>query len=272
MTEHQQAIKQNVESIENQLQTNRAAVEAAQTEARTCSEQARQAEMDILSSEAAVSQLYVEKESKQQSSNALREKIEEIIEKQKQIEQTLRDKQNEKQQLEQKINELKIELSQLEVKGQDLTERVKEELQIDLAESYKNFSDENIDWEKIREEITDLRDKIERLGNVNVDAIAEQEGLEQRYDFLSKQVEDLNQSKMQLLQLIDRLNKMSREKFIVTFEQIRMNFQQIFRKLFGGGKADVLLEDSEDILDAGIEIVARPPGKETRSISLLERR
>lgn len=269
ISEHQQAVKQNLESIENQLQSNHSAVEAAQTEAKTCSEQQRLAEMDILASEAAVSQLYVEKESKQKSSSVLREKIDEIIDKQRQTEQILRDRQNEKQQIEQKINEVKIELSQLEVKGQDLTQRVKEELQIDLAESYKSFSDENIDWEKIREEITDLRDKIERLGNVNVDAIAEQEGLEQRYDFLSKQVEDLNQSKMQLLQLIDRLNKMSREKFIVTFEQIRMNFQQIFRKLFGGGKADVLLEDSEDILEAGIEIIARPPGKETRSISLL---
>jgi len=269
ISEHQHAIKQNLESIENQLQSNCSAVEAAQTEAKTCSEQWRQAEMDILSSEAAVSQLYVEKESKQQSNSALREKIEEIIEKQKQLEQVLRDRQNEKQQIEQKINEVKIELSQLEVKGQDLTERVREELQIDLVESYQNFSDENIDWEKIREEINDLRDKIERLGNVNVDAIAEQEGLEQRYEFLTKQVEDLNESKRQLLELIDRLNKMSTEKFVQTFEQIRMNFQQIFRKLFGGGKADVLLEDSQDILEAGIEIIARPPGKETRSISLL---
>ena len=267
--EQQSALKKSLESVESQLKTNSATVEAAQTEAKTCSEQWRQAEMEILNSESAVSQLFVEKESKQQSSIALREKIEEISVEQKQIEQILHDRQNEKQQLEQKINELKIELSQLEVKGQDLTERVKEELQIDLAESYKNFSDENIDWEKIREEITDLREKIERLGNVNVDAIAEQEGLEQRYEFLSKQVEDLNQSKMQLLQLIERLNKMSREKFIQTFEQIRMNFQQIFRKLFGGGKADVMLEDSEDILEAGIEIIARPPGKETRSISLL---
>ena len=71
------------------------------------------------------------------------------------------------------------------------------------------------------------------------------------------------------MELIDRLNKMSTEKFVQTFEQIRMNFQQIFRKLFGGGKADVLLEDSQDVLEAGIEIIARPPGKETRSISLL---
>jgi chromosome segregation protein len=72
-----------------------------------------------------------------------------------------------------------------------------------------------------------------------------------------------------LEQLITRINKESREKFEVTFEQIRDNFQQLFRKLFGGGKADILLENPEDILESGIEIVARPPGKETRTISLL---
>jgi len=72
-----------------------------------------------------------------------------------------------------------------------------------------------------------------------------------------------------LEQLINRINKESREKFEITFEQIRDKFQQLFRKLFGGGKADIILENPEDILESGIEIVARPPGKETRTISLL---
>ena len=77
------------------------------------------------------------------------------------------------------------------------------------------------------------------------------------------------ESKNQLQQLITKLNKQSREKFVETFEQIRVNFQQIFRKLFGGGKADIVLEESDDVLEAGIEVIASPPGKETRSISLL---
>jgi len=102
-----------------------------------------------------------------------------------------------------------------------------------------------------------------------VDAIDQQSELEERYEFLATQVEDLNQSKLQLEQLIARINKESRDKFQTTFEQIRENFQQIFRKLFGGGKADILLENPEDILESGIEIVARPPGKETRTNSLL---
>jgi chromosome segregation protein len=89
----------------------------------------------------------------------------------------------------------------------------------------------------------------------------------------------LNSSRAQLQQLINRLNKKSREKFIEVFEQIRVHFQQIFRKLFGGGKADIVLEapvksetgegGEPDPLEAGIEVIARPPGKETRSISLL---
>jgi len=72
-----------------------------------------------------------------------------------------------------------------------------------------------------------------------------------------------------LQQLINKINKTSREKFAATFEEVRLNFQQIFRKLFGGGRADVILEEAEDILEAGIEVMAKPPGKETRHISLL---
>ncbi|GAG23349.1 unnamed protein product, partial [marine sediment metagenome] len=144
-----------------------------------------------------------------------------------------------------------------------------DELQIDLVAAFENYEEQQVDWDRVREEIAELRGKIERLGNVNIDAIDEQENLEKRNEFLSSQVGDLNRSKTQLQQLISRLNKKSREKFSETFEEIRLHFQQVFRKLFGGGKADILLEDSEDILEAGIEIMARPPGKETMSISLL---
>jgi chromosome segregation protein len=216
-----------------------------------------------------VSELFVEKEKNQSASGRLQEKNEKLLEEQKQTEQLIRRKRAEQSEIESAIGELKIELSQLEVKGQGLVERVQDELQIDLVEAYKNYEESHVDWDRVREEIAELRGKIERLGNVNVDAIAEQDDLEKRNDFLSSQVEDLNKSKAQLQQLINRLNKKSREKFRETFEEIRVHFQQIFRKLFGGGKADIVLEDAEDILEAGIEIIARMPGKEAMSISLL---
>jgi chromosome segregation protein len=269
MGEQIKALQQAIASLENQIEANRAAVEEAQVEAANCSEQADESESDILRCESVVSELFVEKEKREAGAEALGEQIQELLAEQKRVEEVLRRTRAEQTEVEAKRSELKIELSQLEVKNEDLVARVQEELEIDLVKAYEDYKDEEVDWEKVREEIVELRSKIERLGNVNVDAIAEQESLEQRHEFLTGQVEDLNSSRRQLQQLISRLNKISRERFGETFEEIRGHFQQIFRKLFGGGKADILLEDDEDILEAGIEIIARPPGKETRSISLL---
>jgi len=269
ITEQTKALKQTITNLQSQMQENQTATETAQSEIQSCSEQSQETQRDILNCEAAVSELFVEKEKNQSASGRLQEKNEKLLEEQKQTEQLIRQKRAEQSEIESAIGELKIELSQLEVKRQDLVERVQDELQIDLVEAYKNYEESQVDWDRVREEIAELRGKIERLGNVNVDAIAEQDDLEKRNDFLSSQVEDLNKSKAQLQQLINRLNKKSREKFRETFEEIRVHFQQIFRKLFGGGKADIVLEDAEDILEAGIEIIARMPGKETMSISLL---
>jgi chromosome segregation protein len=251
ITEQSKALKQALASLQSQMQENRTASAAAREETNSCIEQIAEAERDILNCESGVSELFVEKEESQQESRQLQSEVERLGEEKRQTEELIRLKRSEKSQAEQKANELRIELSQLEVRMQDLVERVREDLQIDLAEAYEDYTHQDVDWDAIREEISTLKGKIERLGNVNIDAIDEQEALEQRHDFLTTQVQDLNSSRGQLQQLINRLNKKSREKFQQTFEE------------------DVILEDAEDILDAGIEVIARPPGKETRSISLL---
>lgn len=263
------ALEQNIGSLQTQLAESESADTGAQQEIKSCTEQSEQAQRDILSSESATSQLYIDKEEVQRNSRQLHGAIEELLEEQKSTDELLRQKRHELSEIEEQISQLKVELGQLEVREQDLVERVREELGIELAEAFRDYQDQDVDWEAIRQEITELRGKIDRLGNVNLDSIEEQEALEQRNEFLANQVHDLNSSKGQLQQLIARLNKTSREKFAKTFEEIRGNFQLIFRKLFGGGKADIVLEEAEDILDAGIEIIAKPPGKETRSISLL---
>ncbi|MHC4622965.1 MAG: chromosome segregation protein SMC [Planctomycetota bacterium] len=269
ITEQRKALKQTIASLQSQAQENHTAAESTEAEITSCGAQLVKAHSDILVCEASVSELFVEKENSEQSSRDLHNTVERLLEEQKQTEQLIRQKRAEQSEIEERISELKVELGQLDVRNQDLVDRVQEELQINLVEAYESYERSHVDWEQIREEIGELRGKIERLGNVNVDAIEQQEELEKRHSFLSGQVEDLNKSKTQLQQLINRLNKQSRERFSTTFEEIRIHFQQIFRKLFGGGKADILLEDSEDVLEAPIEIIARPPGKETRSISLL---
>ncbi len=134
----------------------------------------------------------------------------------------------------------------------------------------------DIDWESVESEINELRTKLHRLGNVNLEAINEQEQLEGKHDELTEQVEDIEHAKQRLEKLIDQININSRQRFEETFNEIRENFagqNGLFRKLFGGGRADIFLKPDEngniDVLESGIEINAKPPGKEPCSISQL---
>ncbi|MHC5083908.1 MAG: chromosome segregation protein SMC, partial [Planctomycetota bacterium] len=268
INEQQKSVRQQMASIQSQLHHGRMAIESARTEALGSDDQVLQTERNILAAESRISTLYLEKEQAQKHSVQLHRAVDAMMADRTQNEEDLRVHRSRQSEVEENVHKLELDLSQLQVKEEDLTIRVQEELQ-NLAEAYNNFQQEDVNWDEVREEIKFLRGKIERLGNVNVDAIDQQKDLEDRYEFLASQVEDLNQSKTQLEQLIAKINKESREKFEVTFVQIRDNFQILFRKLFGGGKADIILENPDDILESGIEIVARPPGKETRTISLL---
>jgi chromosome segregation protein len=128
---------------------------------------------------------------------------------------------------------------------------------------------ESTDWEPITREIKDLRDRIGGLGAVNLVAIEEYAALKERHDFLKTQSDDLWKSKEELVKAIDEINQTSLQLFRDTFDQIRKNFRFTFEKLFGGGEADLQLVEAEDVLDSGVEIVARPPGTKLRSVSLL---
>ena len=122
---------------------------------------------------------------------------------------------------------------------------------------------------QLEEEVQRLRRKIKALGNVNTDALANLDELESRYSRLSNQFLDLSEAKTALEEIIRRVNTESRRMFVETFETIREHFRELFRRLFGGGEADIVLEDPNDVLDCGIDILARPPGKELRNLSLL---
>ncbi len=199
--------------------------------------------------------------------------------------------------IEQQVHQLQMRENELRIRLEALVQRTQEELQLDLPAKYAEheaaggYQPADMDWDAVSAEIKELRDKIHRLGNVNLDAIVELDELEQRSTFLANQVTDLTTSKQQLEQLIEEINVESSLRFEQTFTAVREHFQGMFRKLFGGGKADVFLETSVedkvkvetedgksvfqtvmrkvDPLEAGIEVIARPPGKQPVSISQL---
>lgn len=128
---------------------------------------------------------------------------------------------------------------------------------------------ESSDWDALAEEAGHLRGRLQAMGPVNLVAIEEFRDQKERHQFLKTQSDDLWQSKEKLVKAIDDINQTSQQLFAETFSQIRRNFSYTFETLFGGGSSDLLLVDTGDVLESGIEIVARPPGTRLRSLGLL---
>jgi chromosome segregation protein len=174
-----------------------------------------------------------------------------------------------------------LEVNELRHRLNTLCARLQEDYQLDLAEHYRQIvaegrepgalppSESSEAAVSADEEIAELRRKLARLGSVNLDAIQELADLEARAGTLQVQYDDLTAAERALQDIIAKINVDSTRLFTETFAAIRTHFQELFRKLFGGGMADVILEDEADVLESGIEINARPPGKELRSISLM---
>jgi chromosome segregation protein len=125
------------------------------------------------------------------------------------------------------------------------------------------------EWELVRTIVAEMSERLDAMGPVNLEAIQEYDELEERQRFLDEQNADLIKSKTELLEVINKINDTTKELFAETFEQVRKNFQEMFIELFGGGKANLLLVDDADPLESGIEIIAKPPGKQLQSITLL---
>src|SRR3984957_13729604 len=125
------------------------------------------------------------------------------------------------------------------------------------------------DWNAVGEQVAAVQKRIDEMGPVNLVAIEEYEETEQRHAFLTAQHDDLVKAKAQLLEVINRINLQTRQMFTETFERIRDNFRAMFTEVFNGGKADLVLVGEGDALESGIDIVARPPGKQLQTISLL---
>jgi chromosome segregation protein len=209
-----------------------------------------------------------------------------------QREETLREQRRGLAEMQQQRSGIDVELAQKNMSVQNIRERVQQKYHVNLDDIRSEcititMADEGparvqvltpdemaasggaTDWDSVGRQVQALQQKLDEMGPVNLVAIEEYEETEQRYQFLSKQHDELVQAKAQLLEVINRINTQTRDMFRQTFEQIRENFRVMFTEVFGGGKADLVLLDENDVLESGIDIVARPPGKQLQTISLL---
>ncbi len=165
--------------------------------------------------------------------------------------------------------EIDIKCQEFNFKTKDIHDKMNSLYKLDLETGEIDLVVDIFDYEATKQELDSLKDKLEAMGPVNLVAIDEHRELQERYNFLVNQQEDLNKAKEALREAINKINRTAKELFVDTFQRIEVNFKEIFRLLFGGGNAQILLVESEDVLESGIDIIAQPPGKKLQNISLL---
>jgi chromosome segregation protein len=175
--------------------------------------------------------------------------------------------------LEEDCYKVGVQLAQNETSGQALTTELETRYQMSFDEAREAILTEGpIEKKSIdqtEKQIRMFRQEIEKAGDINMTSIEECDKHKVRYEFLNNQMQDMDASKQELIQIITQLDTESRKIFKETFAIISANFKKNFSILFNGGEADLQFTETSDILEAGIEIIAKPPGKQMRSINLL---
>jgi chromosome segregation protein len=168
-----------------------------------------------------------------------------------------------------RMNEAQLKLEQARMKEQYLVDQIRERYMLILSDVVEKYQGREGDPSTAEGELKELREKIARIGEVNLSAIEEYEETAQRYEFLTKQHTDLNEAKEQLRKVIDRINRICSKRFKETFDQVNDRFTRVFPVLFGGGEAKLELHEDVEKGEMGIEIIAKPPGKKMQNVTLM---
>ena len=170
--------------------------------------------------------------------------------------------------IEKDIHEKEVKLNRIEVKLDNLLVNLSNDYNITYENAKNNYILE-IDSDIARDKVRNLKEQLSLIGEVNLGSIEEYERISERYNFLLKEHDELANAENTLLEIINDMDEVMKTKFTETFEQVRFEFKKVFRDLFRGGNAELVLTDPNDILNTGIEIKAEPSGKKLKNISLL---
>lgn len=185
------------------------------------------------------------------------------------VEHEARLRRDEREALRQSHTELSLLSSSLIMQHEHLELSLQDRHRLNLVEIQERLGERQLDEVTARMRQVELERLVDELGEVNLMAIEEYAGMEQRYDFLSAQKADLEESLHDLQQAIQRINRTTRQRFLEAFTLINQKFQEVFPRLFCGGRAELKLTDEQDLLETGIDIIVQPPGKKLANVMLL---
>ncbi|AOY77343.1 chromosome segregation protein SMC [Clostridium formicaceticum] len=178
-----------------------------------------------------------------------------------QIEEVIKD-------LNDSIYKLDMKCTRLEMQQQTFYNKLWEEYELTYSNA-KEIREDIPEQLNITKEIKALKDQIKDLGPINLQSIEDYKNVKERYEFLGQQKDDLEKAREALVKVIIDMEETMKKQFFEEFNKIKKNFNEVFVKLFAGGKAELILQEEKDLLSCGIEIIAQPPGKKLQSLSLL---
>ncbi len=184
------------------------------------------------------------------------------------LEREVRESHKVQQQMSESLKQLDVTLGKIDVEMDILIHKLEEEYQMTFDHANENYPLKgSIDEMKAR--IRTIKNQMNALGEINLGAIQEYERVRERYEFLTTQRDDLIEAKATLEETINEMDQEMTVKFKETFDAVREHYIEIFKKLFGGGTADLVLTDPHDLLNTGVEIIAQPPGTKLKTSNLL---
>ncbi|GIP46703.1 chromosome partition protein Smc [Paenibacillus sp. J53TS2] len=170
--------------------------------------------------------------------------------------------------VEEQLRQTEIQANRLDVELDNILRKLSEDYELSYELAKQRYAVPE-DVPQTQTEVKELKRQITLLGDVNLGAIEEYNRVSERYQFLSEQKDDLVEAKTTLYQVIREMDEEMSKRFKTTFDAIRREFVIVFSKLFGGGRADLILVDPDNLLDTGIDVVAQPPGKKLQNLQLL---
>ena len=249
-------LQTNITSIENKTKQNENIVKENQelkVSIEEAQEKIKQIKLDVSTSSDVVENLKKEKISKNEH---IRKTEEDIEEKYAVIEE-----------IKNQANKLEVKKSKLDVELEQIINKMWEDYEVTPNNVGEYKKPNNV--QETTKQVKTLREQIKDLGSINIDSIEEYKQTKERYDYMCEQRLDLENSSSKLKKVIQDMTKIMKEQFETQFKVINKNFGEVFKELFGGGKAELKLTDEEDILNSGIEIEVQPPGKKLQNMSLL---
>lgn len=259
--------RKNCETLHRNADENRVKVAGALDEFGSLAGEMQKIEDELAAELARRSEMEVQRLQVDEQIRELRARRAEMSESLRRREDELRDRRKSTTDLAHRAHRLELRLNNLRNEAENLRAHLTEQYGTDWAAELDPSWDGTLSAH--RPEIERLKGEVKALGPVNLGAVEEHDRVQERYDFLKTQYEDLVQAKMSLMRVIDEIEHTTTRRFMDTFTQVREAFVDVFNKLFEGGKADLFLIEPERPLESGIEIVAQPPGKRQQSLTLL---